>query len=217
MGTRGPTGLQSCVRGSGIRGRSAKAAPSAVLTPEGAFAPIFRRGFAHRAGLGGTASDNMRAAAGTDSRASRRRAGGDVRRALPSAVGCRQWIRGSAIAAACRSTTRSFLPRLDWNASSALLGIRQILARINHPQTNGKLERFHGEQQRKLHRFKDVAVPPGTAAPFGSEPPEADPVARFVKNYNYRRPHMSLDWDNLETPYQAFQRKMPPPDPTVAR
>ena len=91
------------------------------------------------------------------------------------------------------------------------MGIRQILARINHPQTNGKLERFHGELQRKLHRFKDVAGPPGTAAPFGSEPPEADPVARFVKNYNYRRPYMSLDWDNPETPYQAFQRKMPPP------
>ena len=45
------------------------------------------------------------------------------------------------------------------------MGIRQILARINHPQTNGKLERFHGELQRKLHRFKDVAGPPETAGP----------------------------------------------------
>ena len=30
------------------------------------------------------------------------------------------------------------------------LGIRQILARVKHPQTNGKLERIHGEIQRKL-------------------------------------------------------------------
>ena len=96
-------------------------------------------------------------------------------------------------------------------------GIRQIPARVNRPQTSGKLERFHGEQQRKMRRFKDVAGPPGTAAPFGGGPPGADPVARFVKNYNYRRPRMSPDWDNLETPYQAFQRKMPPIDPAVGR
>ena len=28
------------------------------------------------------------------------------------------------------------------------LGIRHILARVNHAQTNGKLKRFHGEIQR---------------------------------------------------------------------
>ena len=89
------------------------------------------------------------------------------------------------------------------------LGIKQILARIKHPQTNGKLERLHGELQRKLNRFADVTGPPGTAAPFGSGPIEADPVARFMHHYNYERPHMSLDWDNLETPAQAFKRKMP--------
>ena len=92
-------------------------------------------------------------------------------------------------------------------------GIRQIPARVNRPQTSGKLERFHGEQQRKMRRFKDVAGPPGTAAPFGGGPPGADPVARFVKNYNYRRPRMSPDWDNLETPHPAFQKNMPPIPP----
>ena len=33
--------------------------------------------------------------------------------------------------------------------------------------------------------------------------------------YNHDRPHMSLDWDNLETPAQAFKRKMPPAGETV--
>ena len=27
--------------------------------------------------------------------------------------------------------------------------------------------------------------------------------------YNHNRPHMSLDWDDPETPVQAFARKMP--------
>ena len=33
--------------------------------------------------------------------------------------------------------------------------------------------------------------------------------------YNYDRPHMSLDLDNLETPARAFVRKMPPPGQVV--
>lgn len=32
----------------------------------------------------------------------------------------------------------------------------------------------------------------------------------FMKWYNYERPHMSLNYDERETPWQAFQRKMPP-------
>ena len=35
------------------------------------------------------------------------------------------------------------------------LDIKHILARVNHPQTNGKLERFHGELQRKLGIFTE--------------------------------------------------------------
>ena len=97
----------------------------------------------------------------------------------------------------------------------AELDIRHILARVKHPQTNGKLERFHGELQRKMKFFVDVAGPPGTAAPIGGHI-EKDPVARFVKYYNYQRPHMSLDWENQETPYQAFRRKMRSAEETVA-
>ena len=72
----------------------------------------------------------------------------------------------------------------------ARLGIRHILARVGHPQTNGKLERFHGEIQRKQKLFADIH--------------------ELVHWWNEIRPHMSLDWDSLETPSRAFARKMPP-------
>ena len=79
------------------------------------------------------------------------------------------------------------------------LGIRQILAGVRHPQTNGKLERLHGEIQRKLPEFEAIMMR------------KSDPVDLFMEWYNYRRPHMSLGVDGQEeTPVQAFARKMPP-------
>jgi putative transposase len=74
-------------------------------------------------------------------------------------------------------------------------GIKHILARVNHPQTNGKLERFHGEIQRKQKWFSDID--------------------ELIHWWNHIKPHMSLDWDNLETPAKAFVRKMPEPGTTV--
>ena len=94
------------------------------------------------------------------------------------------------------------------------LGIRHILARVAHPQTNGKLERVHGEMQRKLRLFHDVAGRPGIC-PVNPTRVETDPVARFVKWYNCERPHMSLDADVGETPEMAFERKTPPPGSDV--
>ena len=44
---------------------------------------------------------------------------------------------------------------------------------------------------------------------------KSDPIDLFMKWYNYDRPHMSLDWDNLEKPAEAFARKMPPKGKTV--
>ncbi len=35
-------------------------------------------------------------------------------------------------------------------------GVRHILARVNHPQTNGKIERFFGLIDQKLHLFDSV-------------------------------------------------------------
>ena len=68
-------------------------------------------------------------------------------------------------------------------------GVEHIVARINHPQTNGKIERFFGLMEQKAHLF--------------------DSVDEFVSWYNYVKPHMSLNFDELETPYQAFLRKLP--------
>ena len=83
----------------------------------------------------------------------------------------------------------------EFEQELARLEIRHILARAGHPQTNGKLERFHGEIQRKQKWFADIH--------------------ELVHWWNHVRPHMSLDWDSLETPAKAFVRKMPPKGTTV--
>ena len=83
------------------------------------------------------------------------------------------------------------------------LGIHQILARVKHPQTNGKLERLHGEIQRKLPEFEAILMR------------KSDPIDLLMQWYNYDRPHMSLNRDERETPAQAFVRKMPPKRETV--
>ena len=70
--------------------------------------------------------------------------------------------------------------------------IKHILCRVNHPQTNGKLERFYGVLEDKMiHRAQIATIP------------------EYVHWHNEIKPHMSLDWENLETPIQAFQRKLP--------
>ncbi len=85
----------------------------------------------------------------------------------------------------------------DFEKRLVKLGHQQILAGVRHPQTNGKLERFHGEIQRRLLRFESTMQR------------VSDPIDLFMKWYNMEGPHMSLDWDNSETPVQAFARKMP--------
>ena len=78
------------------------------------------------------------------------------------------------------------------------LGIRQILAGARHPQTNGKLERLHGELQRKLPEFVAIMMR------------KSDPADLFMRWYNHEGPHMSLGRGGEETPAEAFVRKMPP-------
>jgi putative transposase len=67
--------------------------------------------------------------------------------------------------------------------------IKQILSRAQHPQTNGKIERFFRTVDEKIQRFKSI-----------------DELIRW---YNMKRPHMSLNLKMIETPYQAYIRKMP--------
>ena len=67
-------------------------------------------------------------------------------------------------------------------------GIQQILCRIKHPQSNGKVEKFFDLYQNKRSLFKTKE--------------------EFILWYNEVRPHRSLNFAELETPQQAFIRKM---------
>jgi putative transposase len=76
-----------------------------------------------------------------------------------------------------------------FEAFLAKKGIRHVLCRLNHPQTNGKLERFYGVYEQKRHLFSSID--------------------EYVRWHNEIKPHLSLDFENLETPIQAFHRKKP--------
>lgn len=67
-------------------------------------------------------------------------------------------------------------------------GIKHILCRVSHLQTNGKLERFYGVYDQKKHQFTSID--------------------EYVEWHNTIKPHLSLDFENLETPIQAFHRKL---------
>jgi putative transposase len=67
-------------------------------------------------------------------------------------------------------------------------GIKQILCRIKHPQSNGKVEKFFDLYQNKRSLLKTKED--------------------FIAWYNEVRPHRSLNFEVLETPQQAFIRKM---------
>ena len=102
----------------------------------------------------------------------------------------------------------------------AELGIRQIMARIRHPQTNGKLERFHSEIEQHLGSFGEESAsnavrdfkPDGhVGSPFHTAAAK-DPISRLVDWYN-NLPHTSLK-DGIETPAGAYARKQAPKDIT---
>lgn len=67
-------------------------------------------------------------------------------------------------------------------------GIKQILCRIKHPQSNGKIEKWFDTYKNHRSAFRDKE--------------------EFLKWYNEIRPHRALKFDILETPQQAFIRKM---------
>lgn len=67
-------------------------------------------------------------------------------------------------------------------------GIKVIYCKYAHPQSNGKLEKFYHLYQRRRGEFATLE--------------------EFLHWYNCVRPHLSLDFDNLETPEKAFYRKL---------
>lgn len=69
-------------------------------------------------------------------------------------------------------------------------GIKHIVGRVNHPQTNGKIERWFQTYNKKRGKFKTLR--------------------EFVKWYNEVKMHGSLNRHYAETPSQAFIRKMDP-------
>lgn len=63
------------------------------------------------------------------------------------------------------------------------MGIRHIVARAHHPQTNGKIERWFGTYKRECNeRFKNID--------------------EYVQYYNYERPHQRLGY---KTPAEVFR------------
>jgi len=69
-------------------------------------------------------------------------------------------------------------------------GIRHILCGVNHPQTNGKIEKWHDLYIHHRSRFGSLSA--------------------LVDWYNNERPHGSLNLRRAETPSDAFIRKMRP-------
>ena len=75
-----------------------------------------------------------------------------------------------------------------------------LLARMNYPGTDGRLERFHGELQRKLGIFtesdyytKTVKITDSNlhaGGPFNTESNRDDDVSRVIDWYNNIRPHI---------------------------
>ena len=63
-----------------------------------------------------------------------------------------------------------------------------MLCRVKHPQSNGKIEKFFDIYDQRRWEFESLE--------------------EFTYWYNHIRPHMSLDFDNLETPYQAFNHRL---------
>ena len=64
--------------------------------------------------------------------------------------------------------------------------IKQILCRIKHPQSNGKIEKWFQTYERHRDAFSTIE--------------------EFLQWYNAVRPHRSLRFDELETPNLAFER-----------
>ena len=66
--------------------------------------------------------------------------------------------------------------------------IKPILCRVRHPRSNGKIEKWFQAYDRHRHAYKTAG--------------------EFLYWYNDLKPHKALNFDELETPSQAFIRKL---------
>ena len=67
-------------------------------------------------------------------------------------------------------------------------GIKPILCRIRHPRSNGKIEKWFQVYDRNRKAYKTIED--------------------FLFWYNDLKPHKALNFEKLETPSQAFMRKL---------
>lgn len=80
-----------------------------------------------------------------------------------------------------------------------LLRIQQKNGRVNHPQTQGKIERFHQTLKKWLAR----QPPAGTVIELQAQ------LDTFQHIYNTRRPHRALDGQTPQAAYQATPKATP--------
>ena len=80
------------------------------------------------------------------------------------------------------------------------LGIRLYFSGVRHPQTQGKVERFHGALERARRRCGPVDTPPGQSW-----------LDRFREEYNHVRPHEALDMETPADHWHPSQREYTEP------
>jgi len=73
-------------------------------------------------------------------------------------------------------------PVTQFTRGCEAMGMRHRLIRVRRPQTNGKVERFHRTIREECWRVR----------PFADELQREEALARYLRYYNYRRPHSAL-------------------------
>ena len=74
-----------------------------------------------------------------------------------------------------------------------LIGVRHIVASPYHPQTNGKIERYHRSLKGEINQL-----------PYDMPSDLEKAIAAFIQYYNYRRYHEGL---GDVTPYDVYTGK----------
>ena len=99
------------------------------------------------------------------------------------------------------TTRRATGGRNALEAELARRGVRQKNGKPNHPQTQGKVERFHQTLKRWLARQPPAPDLPALQAQLDD----------FADEYNHRRPHRSLNRRTPAAAYAARPKATPPP------